>query len=134
LFQLYIYFLFSKKRKTLCDRFVPLWKNHFFTHTRILFSYFIFLSPNMISLRKQNIPQDAAWKALQFIKNSLFHFCIFYVQKHSKFCAIGFRSDKSCSHRVWVFLKTKSIQLKWTLVCRLWSFSRCILWYILFFE
>ncbi len=31
-------------------------------------------------IRKQNMPQDAAWKALQFIKDHLFYSCTFYFE------------------------------------------------------
>ncbi len=44
-------------------------------------SHFICLSPNMFSLKKNNTPEDAAWKALQSTKQSLFWLCNFCFQK-----------------------------------------------------
>ena len=111
-FILIVYFLFSKKSKTLCNQFLLLWKTRFFTRTRIPFSYFTFASPNMSSLKKTKYTTRCSVKSSTVYKEQFILFVYFYVQKNSKFCEISFRNGENWSHRVLLFLKTKSIQLK----------------------
>ena len=73
--------LILKKTKTLCDRFVPLWKNHFFTHTRIPFSYFIFLSRNMLSLKKTKYTTRCSVKSSTVYKEQFISFLYFLCSK-----------------------------------------------------
>jgi hypothetical protein len=46
--------------------------------------FFVFFYNLIRFIEKQNTPQDAALKALQFTKNSLFLLCIDRFQKKSK--------------------------------------------------
>ena len=64
-------------------------------------------------IQKQNTPQDAAWKALQFIKNSLF-----YISNKKKGISLHIEKDvffeatKIGCTGFYFSLKTRSKQLK----------------------
>ena len=106
-------FRFEKNAKLCAINFRYCEKNHFFTRTRIAFSYFIFLSLNMYSLKETKYTGRCSLKSSTIYKEKLILFVYFLCLKNSKICAIGFHNGENWSHRVFFFfLKTKSIHLK----------------------
>ena len=66
-----ILFVFEKKQNSVRP-IVTVAKSHFFLHKRKTFFLISSFYDLIRFLKKRNIPEDAAWKALQFTKNSLF--------------------------------------------------------------
>jgi hypothetical protein len=82
---LYMHFLFSKWTKFCATNFYQ-------DHLLVLYKFIFFLFWSFYYLiclvkREQNIPQDAAWKALQFTSNSLLIYMNLSFFKWAKFYA-----------------------------------------------
>jgi hypothetical protein len=82
-FILIVYFLFSKKAKLCATNFRHCEKNDFFTRTRIPFSYFIFLSPNMFSLKNNKIYHKMQCEKLYNLQTKVYFNCILFMFKNT---------------------------------------------------
>jgi hypothetical protein len=78
---LIVYFLFWKKSKSVGLIFVIVKKSLLFTQTRIHFSYPMFLSPNMLSLKKTKYTTRCSVKSSTVYKGQFILFVYFLCSK-----------------------------------------------------
>ncbi len=104
-------FCFLNEQNSECSNFKVSPNNKFFgTRRNIRFvSYFIFSSPDMLSEKRQNIPQDAAWKVLQFTLKDLFYICTFCFQNEQNYVRLIFHAANRMHQKV-IFFKTLKLE------------------------
>ena len=109
-FILYMHSLFSKWSKFGATNFRLCEQNHFLVHYNLLFLISSFYHLICFIKRKQNIPQDAAWRALQFTKNSLYYigtFCFKNMRNSVRPKMVLFAESKTGCTEFWPFWKQR---------------------------
>ncbi len=106
-----------KKSKIVSDQFLPLWKDHFFLHEGAIPFFLISFFYHLIGFTKYT--KRCAMKSSTIYKVKLNLIVYFFFSKEAKFCETALRSVENRLHRILFLLKTKSTQLKKTLVCKL---------------
>lgn len=120
-----------KSSKILSTRFSTVTK--FCTNEDFLFSYFIFLSINMLSQKKTEYVERCSVKSSTIQKEQVILIMYFLFSKRSKILEYFSQQHRELVAQNIAYFETKSTRLKYALYCRLQGFSRCIFWYVFVF-
>ncbi len=101
-----------KTSKTLRGQFLLLWKDHFFRRTRISFSYFIFLSPDIFSLKKAKYTTRYSVKKSTIYKIKFIVFLYFLCSKQMQILCIRFLQGQKLVSQSFACFQNKKYTVK----------------------
>jgi hypothetical protein len=87
-----------KMNKILSDQISTVRKRHFLVQDEFIFSYFIFLSPDILHLKKTKCITRCSVKSSTILKVKLI-LIVYFLSKKTKFYAINFRCPEKIMRR-----------------------------------